>query len=72
MTDITAEEARAIRSLQRLAKKWPASLWLFSASGSLHVMKALPNGQHAHLSNDGVDPAYVLGTIAIPNDGGDW
>lgn len=35
----TPEELRAIRSLQRLARKWPPSLWLFSASGALRVGK---------------------------------
>lgn len=72
----TEDEARAIRALTRLAKKWPASLWLFSASGTLCVMRAGPDGDHIHnaggRSKDGVDSAYILDTIDIPNDGGDW
>lgn len=68
----TDEEARAIRSLKRLAKTWPRSLWLFSASGSLHVMRAGPDGDHIKNTSQGNDPAYVLETIEIPNDGGDW
>lgn len=68
----TLEEMKAIRSLRRLAKRWPKSLWLFSASGSLCVMRALPDGGSAHVSGSGVDPTFVLDTIDIPNDGGDW
>lgn len=68
----TPEERRAIASLKRLAKRWPKSLWLFSTSGSLHVMRRGPDGGHAHKSHGGVDPDYVLATIDIPNDGGDW
>lgn len=72
VADPTAEEARAIRALQRLAKRWPKSLWLFSASGSLNVMRANRDGDRAHVSGGGMDPAYSLATINIPNDGGDW
>lgn len=69
----TPEEKRAIATLKRLAKRWPKSLWLFSASGTLCVMRALPDGDFAHTRDDGVDPNYVLETITgIPNDGGDW
>lgn len=68
----TPEEAKAIASLKRLAKKWPKSLWLFSAGGSLNVMRYDDNGQPVHLSNCGVDPYYSLDTINIPNSGGDW
>jgi hypothetical protein len=75
MMDIepTDEERRAIASLRRLARRWPESLWLFSASGNLMVMRARQDGSHAKLSNNGVDPDYILGQIyGIPNDGGDW
>ena len=54
-------EAAAIRSLQRLAKKWPQSLHLFSWSGSLKVTK--------RNSND-IDAA-IADIDGIPNDGGD-
>jgi hypothetical protein len=58
---ITPEEAKAIRSIKRLAKKWPQSIRLFSWAGSLVVTKA---------NNEDVQSviAYVEG---IPNDGGD-
>jgi hypothetical protein len=68
----TPEEDRAIRSLKRLAKKWPKSLWLFSASGRLHVMRCDENGQAVMTKNGGSDPDYSITTINIKNDGGDW
>ncbi len=66
-----AQEAKAIRALKRLAKTWPQSLLLFSASGTLCVM---PNEGAEEGGNElGRDPSRVIETIAgIPNDGGDW
>lgn len=58
---ITPEEAAAIRSLKRLARKWPQALHLFSWAGSLHVTKRNSNDQDALI-------AHIDG---IPNDGGD-
>jgi hypothetical protein len=58
---ITLEEAAAIRSLKRLAKKWPESLRLFSWSGTLIVVKR---------NNDDID-AEIATIEGIPNDGGD-
>lgn len=71
--EIAAEERRAIMALHRIAKKWPKSLWLFSASGSLWVMRAGPDGEKIKLGNgEGNDPSYAIAPIDIPNDGGDW
>lgn len=71
--ELTDEEERAIASLKRLAKKWPDTLWLYSASGILNVMRCDEGGKHAMLRNCGVDPEYCVDTIAgIDNDGGDW
>lgn len=59
---ITREEAAAIRSLKRLAKKWPKSLHLFSWSGTLMVTKRNSNDIDAEIAiidgitNDGGDP----------------
>ena len=58
--ELTVEEQKAIASLQRLAKKWPKSLQLFSWSGSLKVMK----------DND-VETCVVREITGIPSDGGD-
>lgn len=71
--ELTKEEQRAINSLKRLAKNWPKSLWLFSGSGSLHVMRVGEEGEQVMNDQQGVDPDYVVATIdGIPNDGGDW
>jgi hypothetical protein len=58
---ITPEEAAAIQSLKRLAKKWPRSLRLFSWSGTLMVVKR---------NSDDID-AEIATIEGIPNDGGD-
>jgi len=75
MTEYVAEspeEMRAINALRRLAKRWPKTLWLFSASGALCVMRRNEEGDRARVEGGGMDPAYVIATIDIPNDGGDW
>lgn len=71
MTDLTPEESRTIAALHRLAKTWPRTLWLYSASGNLHVMRCGPDGGHL-MDGDSVDQRASLTTIKIPNDGGDW
>ena len=58
---ITKDEQRAIRSLERLAKKWPKTLSLFSWSGTLCVCKKANDGR----------PAVITQIIGIDNDGGD-
>jgi hypothetical protein len=68
----TEAEARAIASLRRLAKRWPKTLWLFSASGTLCVMRFGTDGDRLRVDGGGMDPQACLATIAIPNDGGDW
>ena len=62
---LAADERRAIASLQRLAKRWPQTLMLFSWSGMLCVM---PNGFDREDDPDGAVIATIQG---IPNDGGD-
>lgn len=69
----TEAERKAIAALKRLAKKWPKSLWLFSASGSLLVMRARQDGRHALDKFGSVDHEYTLDQIhGISNDGGDF
>lgn len=71
--ELTKEETAAINSLKRLAKRRPKSLWLFSWSGSLHVMRAGEGGGQAMTARNAVDPDYIVATIqGIDNDGGDW
>ena len=73
--ELTAAEVKAIKALKRVAQTWPKSLWLFSASGSLCVMKK-KDGERVMCSDNrggqAVDSAYVVDTINILNDGGDW
>ena len=66
-------EEQAVSRLKRLAKVWPQSLWLFSANGSLKVMRFGKDGEQVTLVSGGVDPNYIVDRIVgIPNDGGDW
>jgi len=76
MTDLTLEEIKAISSLKRLAKRWPESLWLFSADTTLSVMKRNGDGEQAMVEDARghmcVDHDYEVDVIYIPNDGGQW
>jgi hypothetical protein len=70
---LTVKESQAIERLKRLAKKWPSTLWLFSASGTLCVMKKGADGNAAMTDSGGVDQDYLVDSIrGIDNDGGDW
>jgi hypothetical protein len=67
---LTDEEAKAIKSLERLARRWPRSLTLFSAAGSLVVIAT--DTPARSLADTRMTEADVLATIdGIPNDGGD-
>ena len=70
--ELTDEERKAVAALKRVAKRWPSSLWLFSASGSLLVMRYGPDGNPVHRENGTVDPELEVAQIDIPNDGGDF
>jgi hypothetical protein len=73
--ELTKEEKNAITSLKRLAKKWPVSLWLFSASGTLSVMRTGENGEFVlgtGWASETFDQEYYVDDIDIPNDGGDF
>ena len=41
--EMTKAEIAAIRTLRRLAKRWPNTLWLASMSGTLSVMRTSVN-----------------------------
>lgn len=72
MEELSKEEKRAINALERIAKKWPKSLWLYSGSGSLCVMKKAEGNNRAMNENGGVCQEHIITTIKIENDGGDW
>lgn len=67
-------EEQLVRQLRALEKSWPKGYWLFSASGSLHLMRHGPDGKPVMLATTGgVDPAMIVASFGkIDNDGGDW
>jgi hypothetical protein len=72
--ELSADERRVIDALKRVAKQWPETLWLYSADGTLCVMRKGEDGKHAMRPDDidSVDQRYVLARIGIENSGGDW
>jgi hypothetical protein len=70
---LTKKEQQAIDMLKRLALIWPDTLWLFCGGLSVAIMKYGPNGEQMTLGEGGgMDPAYLVDTVDINNDGGDW
>ena len=69
---MNAAEHQAVRSLMELSLLWPSSLWLFSASGTLYVMKKNSRGERVMTASGGVDQKQVMFKVPIENDGGDW
>ena len=69
---LAKEELEAIEMLRKVATKWPTTLWLYSTSGTLWVMKK-KNGERATVpGGDGMDEEFAVTSIDIENDGGDW
>lgn len=68
MTPLTPAEARAIRNLHTLASRWPDTLMLFSAAGTLVVVRPDWGG---YTPDRRMTDDDVLARIDIPNDGGD-
>ena len=71
LIETTVGEDKVITTLENLAKRWPKTLWLFAADAQIYVMKK-EKGQHVIAEFEGVDPDYVVATIHIDADGGDW
>jgi len=69
--ELTTEEAAAIRSLQRLAKKWPKNLRLISMAGSLFVVRAGDGRFHSDSTYERSE-SVIADIHGIPNTGGDW
>lgn len=69
---VTKKEQKSIDSLKRLSKSWPKSIWIFAADGSLNIMKCNEVNDIAINSVGGVDQNYLIDTIPIMSDGGDW
>ena len=76
--ELTKEEIAAIKSLKRAANKFNKAtdrLWLFSASGTLHVMMdgdTATNTEPDTTDFGGRNQDNSITTINIRNDGGDW
>lgn len=77
--ELTQKQCECIAELEKLARKWKRDgegLWLFSASGTLHVMlegDTKQNPEPEKSSNGGVNPDNSVIIIrGIHNDGGDW
>lgn len=68
----TKEEFAWIKKFKTLCEKAPKSLWLFSASGTLCIMKTPADGNKngQGTRGEGVNPDNVLDTAKILNDGG--
>lgn len=75
----TPEEDKLIDSLRRLANKWKKSrsrLWLYSGSGTLHVMMHgdadyNPVPELTRNGGSNIDNSIII-IDGIPNDGGGW
>ena len=68
---LTPQERAAISALEMVASKWPSTLWLFSASGPLTVMRCSQDGKRI-FDGETYDQAAAVAVIDIPNDGGDF
>lgn len=69
---IDDDETNAIEALNALAKIWPRTLWLFTANGTLNVMRCSDDGGRAITPVGSMDSSYAVASIDIPADGGDW
>lgn len=69
--ELTTREEKAISELKAIAKRWPKSLWLFSASGTLLVMKKDSDGNKRY-NGESVAREAIVDYIHIENDGGDF
>lgn len=77
--ECTPEENKLIDSLKKLAKKWEKDgkrLWLYSASGTLHVMMHgdtdyNPTPEFTQYGGSNIENS-VTTIDGILNDGGDW
>lgn len=64
-----------IRKLKRVLKNHSMEIWLYAASGGLHVMAYGKGGDAVLINEFAVDPDYIIsdvGVIGFEIDGGDW
>lgn len=70
--ELTRKEQQAIRKLVELAESWPKTLWLFVNGQSVCVVKLGEDGKRAMTPKATYDPDYIVESVQIPCDGGDW
>lgn len=74
--DLTADEQRLVRRLDRLAREWPKGYMLASMGGSLCLFRTDDSMQDDgdFVGVRGLDQEKVLwgDGCRIPNTGGDW
>jgi hypothetical protein len=70
--ELTRQEELAIELLRKAARHWPKSLWIFAADNQLHIMKKDENGKIPTESDGGFDQSFLVDSIDIEADGGDW
>lgn len=60
------------KRLQRTLNDMPKGYWLYSACGTLHIMRCDEDGRHM-FKGTGIDPDSVVATMDhVDIDGGDW
>lgn len=69
---LTKEERKVISQLEKLAEQWPSTLWLYSGGGTLYLMRTNDKGEKVMASSGGYSQDYIVDSIGIENDGGDW
>jgi len=62
----------AVEKLRQLAKRWPENAWIFCDGQTLNVMMTGSSGERVMNSFGCVDHDWVIESIRIPSDGGDW
>lgn len=72
MAELTKEEQNAINTLNRLAKRWPKSLWIYAADGRLYIMRKDEDGTHVLDDRGGVLQEHIVDDVNIDSSGGDW
>lgn len=72
---LTKEERAAIRTLERLAKRWPKTLVLFGGAGALHVLDREMAARYQEFDAKGQTSEWTkqaqIARIGIDCDGGD-
>jgi hypothetical protein len=69
---ITEQEARAIRALQLLARRWPRTLTLASMGGRLFVFHTGDPRWGSFHGAERAEAVLAEDFGGIPSDGGDW